>query len=254
MAGWTKQLNTFDALIKELGQSKQEQTRKLRFDRLFVIASDIASQFYCEKKVEMQYIHGKIETEEKNIGTEAHEKLTEDSVKVKRAELWRKIYGDKPVFALEMFLLAKYGDVLLAGKPDSVLFRHGFPLVVFEYKFSRSKVAYPSYHVQAQTYGILLENMGFDTSRLFYAIVVADPRTKGNRELRQNVIHVVTVNGPKEAVQSMNDATIYISRFNRALAEENLSWALDFWSQKREAEPTSNQNKCAKCEYQPKCE
>ena len=178
MIDWNVQLENFNSLLKELNQSGQERSGKLRFHRSMVIASDVASQFYCEKKVEMQFLHGEVETEAKNFGTAAHGNLTEDSVKVKRAELWRKIYGDKPVLALEMFLLAKYGDVLLAGKPDSVLFACGFPLVVFEYKFSQSNIAYPSYHVQAQTYGVLLENMGFDTSRLFYAIVVADPKTR----------------------------------------------------------------------------
>jgi CRISPR/Cas system-associated exonuclease Cas4 (RecB family) len=254
MKNWEAQLENFDNLLKELSQSRQERNCKLRFDRPFVIASDVASQFYCEKKVEMQYLHGKVETEAKNIGTEAHEKLTEDSVKVKRAELWRKIHGDKPVFALEMFLLAKYGDVLLAGKPDSVLFARGYPLVVFEYKFSRSSIAYPSYHVQAQTYGVLLENMGFDTSRLFYAIVVADPKTKGSRELRQNVVQTVISNGPKEAVHSINDAKIYYIKFNRVNAEKDLAWALEFWGKNREAQPANNKNKCAKCEYQTKCQ
>jgi hypothetical protein len=177
MADWKAQLQTFESLLREFS-GKQNGNGRLRFNRPFVIASDIAGQYYCEKKIEMQYIYGKVETESKNIGTQAHEKLTEDSIKVKREDLWRKIYGAKPVFALEMFLLADYNGFLLAGKPDSVLFKRGLPLVVFEYKFSQSSEAYPSYHVQAQTYGVLLENMGFDTSRLFYAIVVADPKRK----------------------------------------------------------------------------
>jgi CRISPR/Cas system-associated exonuclease Cas4 (RecB family) len=253
MIEWKGQLERFDSLLKGLSQ-KQKEKGELRFNRSFVIASDVAGQYYCEKKVEMQYIHGKIETEVKNIGTLAHEKLTEDSVKVKREELWQKIYGVEPVFALEMFLLANYDGVLLAGKPDSVLFAGGFPLVVFEYKFSRSSVAYPSYHVQAQTYGILLENMGFDTSRLFYAIVVADPKTKGSRKLRQNVVNTIIKNGPREAVYSIFDAKIYCIKFNRVNAEKDLAWALQFWSKNREAQPTSNKNKCARCEYQAKCE
>jgi hypothetical protein len=152
-----------------------------------------------------------------------------------------------------MFLLAKYNDVILAGKPDSVLFARGFPLVVFEYKFSRSGIAYPSYHVQAQTYGVLLENMGFDTSRLFYAIVVADPETKGSRKLRRNVMRTVISKNPREATHSIDDAKIYFRKFNRISAEKNLTWAFEFWSKNREAEPTSNQNKCAKCEYQTEC-
>ena len=163
MTEWKARLLYFDSLLDELRKGR-EIGGKLRFNRSAIVASDIAEQFYCEKKVEMEYLHGEVETEAKNIGTEAHEKLTEDSVKVKRDELWQEIYGKKPVFALEMFLLAKYNDVILAGKPDSVLFARGFPLVVFEYKFSRSGIAYLSYHVQAQTYSVLLENMGFNTS------------------------------------------------------------------------------------------
>jgi hypothetical protein len=96
--------------------------------------------------------------------------------------------------------------------------------------------------------------MGFDTSRLFYAIVVADPKTKGKRELRQNVVHTIIKNGPKEAVHAINGAKIYYNRFNREIAERNLAWALDFWNKSREAQPTNNQNKCARCEYQSKCE
>jgi hypothetical protein len=32
----------------------------------------------------MQYLHDEVETEAENVGIEAHEKLTEDSVKVER--------------------------------------------------------------------------------------------------------------------------------------------------------------------------
>jgi hypothetical protein len=253
MTTWEQQLKSFDALLAELGQNRVEGGR-YRFGRSVVVASDVAEQFYCEKKVEMEYLHGEVETEAKNIGAEAHENLTGDSVRVKREELWRKIYGAKPVFALEMFLLARHGDVVLGGKPDSVLFMRGFPLVVFEYKFSRSGVDYRSYHVQARTYGVLLGNMGFDTSRLFYAIVVADPKTRGSRELRQNVMRTVMENGPKEAVLSVDDAKVYICKFNRVQAEKDLSWALEFWGNNREAELTSNPNKCLRCEHKIRCQ
>lgn len=253
MNKWKEQLESLDALFKELEQN-QEQVKRLRFGRSVIVASDIAAQFYCEKKVEMEYLHGEVETEAKSIGTEAHEKLTEGSVKVKREQLWRDIYSDKPMFALEMLLLAKYGDVLLAGKPDSVLFMRGFPRLLFEYKFSKSAVDYLSYHVQAQTYCILLENMGFDTSKLFYAIVVADPATKGSRELRQAVVSTVLKGGLKEATHSVDGAKVYVCKFNRANTGKNLDWAVEFWRKSREAEPTKNQNKCVRCEYQAKCE
>ena len=253
MNKWEEQLDNFDSLLCELREGQQHPSGRLRFDRSLVIASDVASQFYCEKKVEMQYLHGKVETEAKTVGTQAHLNLTQDSVKVKRAELWRKIYGAKPVFALEMFLLAKYGDVLLAGKPDSVFFKQGSPLVVFEYKFSRSSVAYPSYHVQAQTYGVLLANMGFDTSQLFYAIVVADPETKGSRQLRRDVVHTVVANPAKTALHSIEGAKIYVNKLDFVCAEMDLRWALEYWKQTREAKATTSQSKCDRCEYQTYC-
>ena len=250
---WKEQLENFDSLAKELKQNR-DQSGRLRFGRSMVVASDIAEQFYCEKKLEMEYLHGEVETEAKAIGTEAHEKLAEDSVKVKREQLWSAIYGNKPIFALEMFLLAKYGDALLAGKPDSVLFKRGFPHMLFEYKFSKSDVDYLSYHVQAQTYCVLLENMGFDTGKLSYVIVVADPKTKGSGELRRAVVSTVLKNSPKEGTHSIDNAKIYVCKFNRTNAEKNLDWALEFWNNRRAAEPASNQNKCARCEYRTECQ
>jgi hypothetical protein len=248
-----KQLENFSSLLREFRKCR-EQGGLLRFERAAIVASDVAAQFYCEKKVEMQYVYGKIETESKNVGTEAHTTLAQDSGKVNRQGLWEKIYSNKPIFALEMFLLAKYNDAFLVGKPDSVLFKNGFPLVLFEYKFSKSDVAFPSYHVQAQTYCIMLAKMGFNVSRLFYAIVVADPKTKGNSTFRMDAKRKVIANRSRIATHSIEGAKIYLNKFNNSCAEMDLTWALEFWSKKREAKPTNNLNKCDRCEYKMKCQ
>jgi CRISPR/Cas system-associated exonuclease Cas4 (RecB family) len=254
MPKWKNQLEKFDSMLKELQRIREEQNEKLRFGRSIIIASDIAEQHYCEKKVEMQYLHGKIETEEKTIGTQAHEQLEEGAVKIKREEMWKQIYEKKPVFAVETFILAKYKDVILAGKPDSILFQAGLPLILFEFKFSKKRIAYSTHHIQAQTYGLILNKMGFDTSHLFYVIVTADPKTRGNRKFRRSVIATAIENGPKEAVIEIKDATVHIHKFNRANVENNLSWAIDYWKQNREAIPTNNPNKCTRCEYQTQCQ
>lgn len=179
--------------------------------------------------------------------------MLEDSVKVKRRELWQKIYGKKPVFALEMLLLAKHKDVILAGRPDSVLFQNGYPLIVFEYKFSKSRIAYMTHHVQARTYGILLRNMGFDTSRLFYAIAIVDPNARDDRELKRKVVGAIIKNGPKEAVLEMENASIHFHKFDQAKSEKDVDWAVDFWKESREAIPTRNTNKYKNCEYKREC-
>ena len=254
MLDWKIQLENFNSLLREVRLKREETDSKLRFDRSIIIASDLASQFYCEKKVEMQYLHGEIETEEKIIGSQAHEKLEEDAVKIRREDLWKRIYGKKPIFAVEMFILARYEDIILGGMPDSVLFQKGHPLIIFEFKFSRSRIAYMSHHVQARTYGVILNKMGFDTSNLFYAIVTADPKTRGNTNFRKEVIATIMKNGPKEAILQTKDATIHFHKFNLSDIESNLNWAIAFWKHSREANQTTNLNKCTKCEYQIYCQ
>lgn len=254
MRKWESQLKDYDSLLKELAEGREKGESSLRFNRPYVIASDVAEQYFCEKKVEMQYLHGEVETEEKSIGTEAHETLCEDSVKIERRELWQEIYGKKPVFALEMLLLAKHKDVVLAGRPDSVLFQQGYPLVVFEYKFSKSRIAYKTHHVQAGIYGILLRNMGFDTSRLFYAIIIVDPEARNDKELKQKVVDAVNKNGPREAVMTIEKAIIHLNRFNQTYAERDLDWAIGFWKKSRESMLTKNLRKCKNCGYKVECQ
>jgi CRISPR/Cas system-associated exonuclease Cas4 (RecB family) len=254
MNRWEKQLETYESLMKEILEKREKEKSGLRFNSSFIIASDIAEQFFCEKKVEMRYVHGDVETEAKTIGTEAHEKLLQDSVKIKREELWQEIYGKEQIFALEMHLLAKHKEVVLAGRPDSVLFQNGYPLIVFEYKFTKSTTAYMTYHVQARTYGILLRDMGFDISRLFYAIVLADPKVRNDKHLKQKVVNAVINNGPKEAALKIKNVIIYLHKFNQNDAGKDLDWAIEFWKNSREATPTNNSNKCKNCEYKVECE
>lgn len=252
MSKWKRQLEEYDDLLEEITKIKKGK-RELKFERTTIRASDVAKQYYCEKKVEMEYIHGEIETEVKNLGTEAHENLLEGSEEATREKLWQDIYQEKPVLAQEILLLAKYKDIILSGKPDSVLFYNGYPLVVFEYKFSKSRKDYLTYHVQARTYGILLRNMGFDTSKLLYAVVVADRRSKGDTKLTERVIESVSENEFKEAVIPIENAVIYLRKFNSEEAELSLDWAIEFWKDQREATQTMNPNKCRTCEYREEC-
>lgn len=244
-------LQNFNELMKQIVANNGKG--KFRFNRSMVIASDIAGQYFCEKKIELEYLHGKKDTEAKLLGIEGHEKLLEGSAEIEHGEMFKKIFGKQPIVALEMLLLAKHKDALLGGKPDSVLFFKGFPLIIYEYKFSRRRIAYPSYYVQARTYGLLLENMGFDTSRLFYAIVVADATARQDASLRENVRIAIMDNGFKEAIINLGNATIFLHKFNHIEAEKAVDWALEFWQNKRKALPTDNVFKCRSCEYIREC-
>jgi CRISPR/Cas system-associated exonuclease Cas4 (RecB family) len=253
MTPWKRQLEKYNSLLEQIVQRKEKNEGELRFNRCTVRASDVAGQYYCEKKVEMGYLYGEVETETKNQGIEAHENLLEGTEAVGQEDVWKAIYGKEPVLALEWLLLAEYGDVILAGQPDSVLFENGIPLVVFEYKFSRSRRTYPSHHVQAGFYGLLLKSLGFDTGKLFYAIVVADRRVRDDPSLRDNVVEAVKKNGPENAILPIENAVIYLNKFDEQAAQSSLEWAIQFWKGQREAISTTNPNKCRNCEYKEEC-
>jgi len=247
---WEYQFKEYNSLLKKARKGEA----KLRFNRSFIQVSDIALQFFCEKKIEMMYLHGDIETESKILGTEGHKRLLQDSTKIKMRSLWKEIYGEKPVLALEMLLLAKYQDVIFVGRPDSVLFITGVPKIIFEYKFTKGESPFRTHHVQAQTYGILLRNMGFDTEKLLYAIVLTDPKAKDDKELGTRVYEATIKNGIEGAVLSVKNARIYVNKFDASKAERDLGWALKFWKNRRKASQTVNSNKCNSCEYTTLCE
>lgn len=253
MNPWKSQLERYNSLRNKIAEIKEKNEGELMFSRCTIRASDVAGQYYCEKKIELEYLYGEVETETKNQGTQAHENLLEGSEAVSQEDLWKAVYSKEPVLAMEWLLLAEYGDVVLAGQPDSVLFEHGIPLVIFEYKFSRNKRTYPSYHVQAGFYGLLLKSIGFDTGNLFYAIVLADRTARDDPNLRDNALDTVKKNGLKKATLPIDNAVIYLNKFDEQEARSSLEWAIQFWKKQRKAICTVNQNKCRICEYYNEC-
>ena len=137
MTTWKQQLKKYNSLLEKILERKEKNEAELRFNRSTIRASDVAGQYYCEKKIEMEYLYGEVETETKNQGTAGHENLLEGSEVVEQEDLWKSVYRKEPVLALEWLLLGEYKDIILAGQPDSVLFENGFPMIIFEYKFSK---------------------------------------------------------------------------------------------------------------------
>ena len=231
-----------------------ENVERLKFNQLYVKASAIAEQFYCEVKVEMGHLHGRVETESKREGSEGHETLQSGSLEADREEILRRVFSGQMVIVHELPILAGFRDVVLAGQPDAILFKGGDPLVVFEYKFSNSPYPYRSYHVQARVYGRILDGAGFDTSDLFYAIVVAPRESRGDEGLFKRVIEAVNENGLGEGSLVVGNAHDYLYEYNQPAAERDIDWAIDYWLGARETTPVDNPAKCRSCEYREKCQ
>jgi CRISPR/Cas system-associated exonuclease Cas4 (RecB family) len=225
----------------------------LRFNQPYVRASEIAEQYYCERKVEMTHLHGRVETETKRQGSEGHESLQAESVEVERMEMLEEIFSGEPIIVHELPLLAEHRGVVLAGKPDAVIFREGLPVALLEVKFSNSPYPYRSYHVQARIYGRILDGAGFDTSDLFYVIAVAQRENRGDVRLFGRVIEALKECDSGEASFEVDGVHVYVYEYNQPEAVMDLDWALDYWRGSRAVEPVDNQVKCRNCEYQQKC-
>jgi hypothetical protein len=60
---WKRQLEKHNSLLEQISQKKKMSEGELRFNRCNIRASDVAGQYYCEKKIEIAYLFGEMETE-----------------------------------------------------------------------------------------------------------------------------------------------------------------------------------------------
>ena len=62
MITWKQQLEKYNSLLEQIANGKEKKEGELRFNRCIIRASDVAGHYYCEKKVEMGYLYGEVET------------------------------------------------------------------------------------------------------------------------------------------------------------------------------------------------
>ena len=142
----------------------------LRFDRQYVIPSDIGSQYYCEQKLDSEYLTGKIVTDEMLQGDEGHARIVEDFKPITMEKAWEQIYSKDQYQLAEFILIAQYKNTYIIGRPDITFFIGGKPVLILEFKFSNYSSDFLSRHAQAQCYGLILREIGFDIKNLFYSI------------------------------------------------------------------------------------
>lgn len=145
------------------------------------------------------------------------------------------------------------------NNPNILRFINSKPQLVFEFKFSKYSTTFPDQHVQAEVYGLLLKECGFDTSSLFYVIMVVPLELKDSNVLKEVPKKIAQTFFEKNLfMQSrselqLDEANIFIQEFDQYQAEKNLNHALEYWLLIREAEGTDNPNKCRSCELIQHC-
>ncbi len=249
---WQVKYNTQLSILNEI----KDNRNSLRFDNRYIKISDIAKQYYCEKKVELEYVHGTIDNEEKLLGREGHDEITQEFVDVTMQQGWEHIFTTHRFSLSEFLFFAKYKDLYLVFKPDRVLFVNGVPRLLIEFKFSKYSRPFISHHVQLQTEGYLLKKLGFDVSALYYLLIIApinaDRDSKYLNDIPKKVFEKIRPH-VNEEYYVFRDIYAYLYIFDKILAKKDFKWALEYWKKEREAQLTDNRNKCKSCEYNLSC-
>lgn len=284
---WKDGLLTLRQTIEAL-----KDKQPLRHGNPLVYVSDISEQFYCEKKVELTYKLGKVETQAMQEGTKLHEEIT----KMEKATLQRIIEGiaHRPFCSARFGLAAEVEELPVVGVPDVLGFFAGRACFVLELKTFGTRIfrLYPNHAVQAKLYGLLLEAMGFDCSKLL--LYVAGVKRGINAEVSGNMLTRLLFTVPftldshslsktvyisKEQISSVandeslpklfrldkltvrrfadltsaGDLSIFCFPYSRDDALEALRWAKGYWLGDRSAVPTRKPEKCRVCNFAENC-
>ena len=257
---WEEKYRTQEAYLEEIKNNKAS----LRFGKNYIKNSEISGQVFCERQVELKYIQGEIETEQLIVGGESHEEVAKDSEKISPREGWEKIFTSPYFWVSESLFFAKYKDVHFVFKPDSVLFEKGVPKLLIEFKFSKyyNREPFKSQEIQLLSEGLFLNELGFNTDSLLYAVIIAPLKIEKNIRLLTEIpgyVYKKIKNYKRGFPTSFNDiegtnVSAYVYQFELGIAKKNVDWALQYWKEEREAELTRNINKCKTCSYISGCE
>ena len=259
-SGWKKIFKDQVTLRRELDNVIKKKGVKLKFGRSYLIVSDIASQFFSEASLELDYIFGRIRTEEQEIGSKLHEKMAEDAVLVTLEEQLEAISQEEEIAAIESSFFMKFDGNYIVGKPDIVMFKRGIPIILFEYKFSKYSMPFEHQRVQAQVYCQMLKEVGYKTDLLGYGIILA-PRnmTKESEAVKAIPWKVSKAISPdsfikqKEIKFQFDEISVFLYKFDPEEARKSLEWAIEYWEGKREVSLSKIMSECKKRKDNQRC-
>jgi len=229
---------------------------------LFV--STISEQWYCEKMVELSVKHPNIHMRsiDIEIGDLGHAEMEAQGELISEKEINRKIKLNEPIKLHEQMLDAKYNKWLIRGRPDFVETKGKAANLLLEFKFMKTNRVYNPMRVQLNTYGYILNQNGFNTSKMFCGIVFLPKFNPGQEDQGLNEFNmtgdvdsivtdckkIIGKNIERKFVDR-GDYSVWLYKFPLATAKNDLKWAFEFWEKKRPAIPTSKPQKCALCPY-----
>jgi hypothetical protein len=236
-----------------LGSARPE----FRHDTAFVGVSTLAGQFYCEYKVENEFTMGEIQTEAKETGTELHDELI-PGVEISAKDFARLVSEKKPSYAV-LRVWGAVGGLRLVGMPDHIVWSERRPLWLVELKTTKGDPAslWEDQANQVRLYGLLLDSMGFDCSKLRLALVRLRARELSEEDRRlwiQRVSDALMEGKAGELEAKYSGAMkVHLIAHDRGVAEAGVASKRGYWTGEREPTSSTSIGKCRACEYNSVC-
>jgi len=230
---------------------------EFRHDTAFIGVSTLADQFYCEYKIENEFALGEIPTETKEKGTELHDELM-PQVEITAKDFAELVSRKKPSYAI-LRVWGMAGGLKLIGMPDHIVWSSGRPLWLVELKTTKGdpNPLWEDQETQVRVYGLLLESMGFDCSKLRLALVRLKAAELSAEDRKQWVTRVSDslMAGKVEELESRYDGSmkVHLIRHDRLLAEEMVGAKRGYWTGEREPTSSTSVGRCRACEYKSVC-
>ena len=235
-----------------------EEGGSFRHGASFVAVSSIASQFYCEYKVENMFTLGEIPTEAKDTGTALHDELlpTQEITKEKFVSL----VSERKASLAVLRVWGSVGGLKIIGMPDHIIWKEGRPIWLVELKTTRGDTTplWEDQENQARIYGLLLDLMGFDCTEMKIAVIRLKTEelppekkvewiVKASRRLLEDKVGEFESEYP-------GTVKVHVLEHERSLAARAVDLKAGYWLGSREPTPTSSVARCRACEYNQVCQ
>jgi hypothetical protein len=224
----------------------------------FVSVSSLAEQYYCEYKVENEFAYGEVPTEAKERGTELHDELI-PGVSVTADDFVGLVTKKEPSYAV-LRVWGSVGGLRMVGMPDHIVWSAGKPIWLVELKTTRGDPAplWEDQENQARVYGLLLDLMGLDCSRLRLAVVRVKAQELSEEERKLWLVEVsdALMAGKAGELESRKGGRMKVHEMvhDRRLAVRAVTAKAGYWTGAREPTSSTSAGKCRACEYSSVCE
>ena len=230
---------------------------EFRHGTSFVAVSSIAEQYYCEYKLENEFNLGEIPTETKESGTALHDELM-PTERISREEFVKLVSKKEPTLAV-LGVWGSAGGLKVVGEPDHIIWTGGKPLWVVELKTTRGDPSplWEDQENQVRVYGLLLDRMGFDCSKMRLAVVRLKSGELGDEEKKEWILRVSeALIGDKIRgleTKSLGRMKAHLLAHDVEKAEKAVSSKAGYWLNEREPVSSTSVGKCRACEYNGVC-